>query len=74
MNQDLTVFLSSLLPIAGSLITAVVGLIVVALKYKKQKYEIAILEEKNKFIAAQEGLLSDEEISEIKAILKEVRK
>ena len=48
MSQELITLLTSLLPLAGSLITAVVGLIVVALKYKKQKYALAMLEEQNK--------------------------
>lgn len=74
MTQELITLLTSLLPLAGSLITAVVGLIVVALKYKKQKYAIAMLEEQNKFIEANKDKLTADEIAEIRAIIEEIKK
>ena len=66
-NEFLTMLLTTSVPLACSLLTAIVGLIVTALKYKKQKYEIAMLEEQNK-------ALSKDEIEDIRAIIREVRK
>lgn len=74
MDEFWLTFLTTQMPLFVSLITAVVGLIVTALKYKKQKYAIAMLEEQNKFISSQEGQLSKEEIENIRSILSEIRK
>lgn len=74
MSQEILItFFASLSSLAVSLLTAVVGLIVTALKYKKQKYEIAMLEQENKLVEAS-GYLSAEEISEVKAVLKGLKK
>lgn len=67
-------FLSTIAPMFVSLIAAIIGLIMTALKYKKQKYAIAMLEEQNKFLEAQNGRLTDDEIAELRAILEEVHK
>lgn len=67
-------FLSTIAPMFVSLIAAIIGLIMTALKYKKQKYAIAMLEEQNKFLEAQKGRLTDDEIAELRAILEEVHK
>lgn len=66
-------FLTKSLPLVVTLLTAIVGLIVTALKYKKQKYEIAILEEQNKLAANNSDKLSVEEVAEIRAILQKVK-
>ena len=74
MSQEIMItFFASLSSLAVSLLTAVVGLIVTALKYKKQKYEIAMLEQENKLVEAS-GHLSAEEITEVKAVLKGLKK
>lgn len=67
-------FLSTIAPMFVSLIAAIIGLIMTALKYKKQKYAIAMLEEQNKFLESQKGRLTDDEIAELRAILEEVHK
>lgn len=74
MTEFWLTFLTQQMPLFVSLLTALVGLIVTALKYKKQKYAIAMLEEQNKFISSQEGQLSKEEIDEIRSILSGLKK
>lgn len=74
MEDYLVTLVSSVIPLAVSLLTAVVGLIVTALKYKKQKYAIAMLEEQNKFIESQKDVLSADEIAQIRAIIEEIKK
>lgn len=66
-------FLTQQAPLIASLFTAIVGLILTALKYKKQKYEIAILKEQNEAAAANSSVLSAEEIQAIKAILAKAK-
>ena len=67
-------FLTQQAPLIASLFTAIIGLILTALKYKKQKYEIAILQEQNKAAAMSSSVLSAEEIHAIKAIIEKVKK
>ena len=75
MTQEVFVtFVSALSSLSISLLTAVVGLIVTALKYKKQKYEIAMLEESNKLNEAQKNALSSEDIDVLKIIAKSIKK
>ena len=74
MESWLVTLISSVIPLAVSLLTAVVGLIVTALKYKKQKYEIAMMEEENKFLAAQKELLTPEQIATLKEVIERISK
>lgn len=74
MNDELVKLLVSVLPLLVSLLTAVIGLIITALKYKKQKYYIAMLEEQNKFIESRKDSLTEEEVIALKELLKGVIK
>lgn len=74
MSDYWITFLTNQMPLVVSLLTAVIGLIVTALKYKKQKYAIAMLEEQNKFLDAQKDSLTAEQIAELKALLEELKK
>lgn len=73
MSEFWLTFLTQQAPLIASLFAAIVGLVLTALKYKKQKYEIAILEQQNKAAGVNNLQLTPEEILAIKAIIEKVK-
>ena len=69
MSDFWMTFLTTQAPLITSLLVAVIGLIMTALKYKKQKYEIAMIKEQNEALK----FLTPEQIATLQDVAKTIK-
>ena len=69
MSEFWLTFLTQEAPLITSLLVAVIGLILTALKYKKQKYEIAMIKEQNEALK----YLTPEQIATLQEVAKTIK-